>query len=326
DCVVADLTVAIGFAKRGLIADGALNLVGRLEVVPLPDLTVHGKEAAQVATATSLRDLLPRRKFGAYKNEFGRVGIVAGSRGFTGAAVMCAMGALRGGAGLVELFVPEEIYDIVAAAAPPEAMVKPIRSHDALLDERAINVWAIGPGIGQMYSDHILKLIERLAAPCVLDADALNILSATPEILKRCSGPRLLTPHPGEMKRLFPRAAKLTRADVVKRFCAEYPATLLLKGSRTIVGERGRPLSLNTTGNSGMATGGMGDILTGICAALVAQKLPLYDAARLGAWLAGRAAELAIFRGNASQQTLLPTDVVAHLGFAFRDLQSGDAR
>lgn len=326
DCVVADFTVTIGFAKQGLIADRALNFVGRLDVVPLPELTTSGHHAAQVATAASLSRLIPRRHFGVYKNEFGRVGIVAGSRGFTGAAVLCAKGALAGGAGLVEIFVPEDIYDIVAASAPPEAMVKSVRLYEALLDNRAIVVWAIGPGIGQTHPDEILKLIEHLAAPCVLDADALNILSEAPEILKQCGGPRLITPHPGEMKRLFHCDAELSRADVVKHFCAEYPATLLLKGSRTIIGERDRPLSFNTTGNPGMATGGMGDVLTGICAALVAQKLSLYDAARVGAWVAGRAAEIAIFHGDASEQTLLPTDVAAHLGLAFRDLQSGATR
>jgi len=128
NCVVADFTVTIAAAKRGLLADNATNLVGRLEVVPLSDLPLEAADET-VACAASLQGLLPRRPFDAHKNQFGRVGIVAGSRGFAGAATMCAWGALRGGAGLVEVFVPENIYEIVAAAAPFESMVKPVKSY-----------------------------------------------------------------------------------------------------------------------------------------------------------------------------------------------------
>lgn len=320
DCVVADFTITIGFAKRGLIADRALDFVGRIEVVPLSDLTASS-DAAYAATPASLRTLLPRRKFSSFKNEFGRVGIVAGSCGFTGAAILCATGALRGGAGLVELFVADDIYEIVASTAPPEVMVRPTKSFDVLLDEETIDAWAIGPGLGKAHADEILELIERSPKPCVVDADGLNILSASPEILQRSAGPRMLTPHPGEMKRLFPRAAGLARAEIARAFCAEYPATLLFKGSRTIVSEKERPLSFNTTGNPGMATGGMGDVLTGICAALIAQHLSPYDAARVAAWVAGRAAELAIFDGEQSEQTLLPMDLMPYLGRAFAELQ-----
>jgi len=121
------------------------------------------------------------------------------------------------------------------------------------------------------------------------------------------------------MKRLSPNG-KETRAKTATKFCQRFPITLLLKGSRTIVAERDRPLSYNTTGNPGMATGGMGDILTGVCAGLAGQGLSLYDAARLGAWLCGRAAEIAIFNGIQSEQSLLPRDILDHLGTAFKEL------
>ncbi|MDQ6765390.1 MAG: NAD(P)H-hydrate dehydratase, partial [Verrucomicrobiota bacterium] len=321
DCVIADCTVTIGFAKRGLLADGALDVVGRLEVIPLPSLPSAGaNEEAIVADPESLRPLFPRRKFGAYKNQFGRVGILAGSKGFTGAALLCSLGALRGGSGLVELFVPEDIYPVIAASAAPEVMVKAIAAYDALIEE-PIDVWAIGPGMGQGDPAEILHLIESLRSPMVIDADGLNILSQQMSTLEKSTAPRLLTPHPGEMKRLFP-SQEGSRAEIAARFSAKYPTTLLLKGSRTIVAERGRSLSYNTTGNPGMATGGMGDVLTGVCAALMAQKLSAYDAARVAAWVCGRAAEIAIFQGNASEQSLLPTDVVQNLGRAFIDLQT----
>src|SRR5258708_35730503 len=126
-------------------------------------------------------------------------------------------------------------------------------------------------------------------------------------MLKRCKGQRLLTPHPGEMKRIYP-GEKQSRAQTATTFCNRFPVTLLLKGSRTIVAERDRPLSYNTTGNPGMATGGMGDILTGGGAGLVGQGLSLYDAARLGAWLCGRSAEMAIFNQRQNEQASLPLD------------------
>ena len=321
DCVIADFTITIGFAKHGLIADAALDFVGRLEVVPLPDLTLgDGAPNELLAAAHSLSSLLPRRKFSAYKNQFGRIGVVAGSKGFVGAALMTAQGALRAGAGLVEVFVSEEVYPIVAAAAPSEAMVKPVRSYRDLLEEK-IDIWAVGPGLGKSRASEVLWLIERAEQPMVADADGLNILAEKIDTLKHCRGPRLVTPHPGEMKRLFD-PGKMSRAGTARNFCEQFPVTLLFKGSRTIVAERDRPLSFNTTGNPGMASGGMGDVLTGVCAGLLGRKLSLYDAARLGAWVCGRAAEMAIFISGASEESLLASDVLDHLGDAFNELRN----
>jgi ADP-dependent NAD(P)H-hydrate dehydratase / NAD(P)H-hydrate epimerase len=319
DCVTADCTITIANAKHGLVADSAINFVGRLEIVALDELRITASPANDlIASAQSLSALLPRRKFNAYKNEFGRVGIVAGSQGFVGAALMTTEGVLRAGAGLVELFVPKDIYSVVAAAASPEAMVKPVRSYRDLLEEK-IDVWALGPGLGKGEAKDLLKVIERATAAMVVDADGLNILADDVEVLKRCAGPRLVTPHPGEMKRLF-GAEKMSRAGTARNFSDAFPVTLLYKGARTIVAERDRPLSYNTTGNPGMATGGMGDVLTGVCAALIGQGLALYDAARLGAWACGRAAEIAIFEKRQSEQSLLPRDVLKNLGGAFREL------
>jgi ADP-dependent NAD(P)H-hydrate dehydratase / NAD(P)H-hydrate epimerase len=320
DCVVANCTITIGNAKHGLVVDDALDFVGRLEIVALRELAIAPSPANDlIACQQSLNTLLPRRKFSAYKNQFGRIGVVAGSQGFIGAGLMTTEGALRGGAGLVELFVPKDIYSIVAAIAPAEAMVKPVRSYRDLLEEK-IDVWALGPGLGKGEAKDLLKIIERAPAPMVVDADGLNMLSADVEILKRCAGPRLLTPHPGEIRRLFD-SGKMSRAGTAKNFTEAFPVTLLYKGARTIVAERERPLSYNSTGNPGMATGGMGDVLTGVCAALIGQGLSLYDSARVGAWACGRAAEIAIFEKGESEQSLLPRDVLANLGAAFSELQ-----
>jgi ADP-dependent NAD(P)H-hydrate dehydratase / NAD(P)H-hydrate epimerase len=320
DCVIADVTATIGFAKHGLFVDESLDFVGRVEVIPLVDLSAGSVTVRELAAVPhSLRWLLPRRKFTAYKNQFGRVGVVAGSKGFIGAALLTTEGALRSGAGLVELFVLEDIYPIVAAMAPIEAMVKPVRKYRELLDHE-ITVWALGPGLGQSRGPQILELIKRAEQPMVVDADGLNTLAHKIDILKRCRGPRLLTPHPGEMGRLVD-VGKMSRAAVARTFCDEFPVTLLLKGSRTIVAERNKPMSYNTSGNPGMASGGMGDVLTGVCAGLAGQGLSLYDAARVGAWVCGRAAEMSIFHSGASEESLLARDVLHHLGPAFNELR-----
>jgi ADP-dependent NAD(P)H-hydrate dehydratase / NAD(P)H-hydrate epimerase len=321
DTVIADFTVTIGFVKHGLIVDSTLDFVGRIEIVPLPGLWPDTSAPNELATSSySLSPILPRRKSSAYKNQFGRIGVVAGSKGFIGAAIMTTEGALRAGAGLVEVFVPDEIYEIVASAAPIEAMVKPVRRYRDLLEEK-VDVWALGPGLGKARAPEILNLIENAQQPMIVDADGLNIVADRVDILRGCRGPRLLTPHPGEMKRLM-EVGKMARAGIARNFCDRFPITLLLKGSRTIVCERGKPISYNTTGNPGMASGGMGDVLTGVCAGLAGRELSLYDSGRIGAWACGRAAELSIFHGGASEESLLASAVLAHLGGAFNELRN----
>jgi NAD(P)H-hydrate epimerase len=322
DCVKADFTVAIGAAKYGLVVDSVLDFVGRIEVVFLADLATSETKANEfVATARSLGHILGRRQFSAYKNLVGRIGVVSGSEGFLGAAILATKGALRSVAGLVNLFVPRELYSIVAALAPDEAMVKPVRSYKDLVEQGNVDVWAVGPGLGTARASEVMELIEQDEQPMVVDADGLNMLAEKTQILNRCRGPRLLTPHPGEMKRLFDYG-KMSRAGTARHFCDKYPVTLLYKGSRTIVCQRDHPLSYNCTGTPGMATGGMGDVLTGVCAGLIGQKVSPFDAARIGAWVCGRAAEIAVFQAGESEESLLPRDVIALLGAAFNDLRN----
>lgn len=321
DCVIADFTLAIGYAKTGLVQDSAVNYVGRLVILPLLKLTEQNFPAQNkdiVAEPRTLAPLLKRRKFNTYKTECGRVAVVAGSPGMTGAAIMCANAAVRGGAGLVTLFTTRDLYPILAAGAMPEVMVRPVDSYLEVL-EIPCDAIAIGPGLGKYHETDVLRLIKECNASMVVDADALNYLSKKIDLLHECAGSRLLTPHPGEMERLF-KTGNRTRSETVTEFTCEYPVTLLLKGARTVIGEKGRPHSYNSTGTPGMATGGMGDILTGVCAALIAQSLVPYDAARTGAWLCGRAAELAIAEGNESEESLAATDLLVWMGTAFKQL------
>ena len=325
EAVMSDFTLAIGYAKTGLVADAATAHVGRLAVLPLSALQEDDSNADETTDtcvdATALAPLMPRRRFNVHKGDFGRIGIIAGSRGLSGAAIMAAEAAVRAGAGLVSLYVTDEIYSVVAAATSPEVMVRPVGSYlDLLGIER--DVLAVGPGLGQSRHAEVLQLIQEVATPLIIDADGLNVLATDLHALEATAGPRLLTPHPGEMARLDPDAKTRSRRATVEAFTSRWPHTILFKGARTLVAQRGRPASYNTTGSPGMASGGMGDALTGVCAALAGQGLSLYDAARAGAWLCGRAAELAIFRGHESEESLCASDVVRQLGAAFAELRA----
>jgi ADP-dependent NAD(P)H-hydrate dehydratase / NAD(P)H-hydrate epimerase len=321
DAVVADFTVTVGFPKTPLFRDDATNCVGRILVVDLAELTSRGPRdpgRPVLSGPGNLKQVVPRRPFDSHKGDYGRVGILAGSRGFVGASILCSEAAARAGAGLISLYVPEEVYSLVVTKVAPEIMVKPTAEFRSVLDDR-LDALGIGPGLGSARRQEIVDVITQFAGPMVVDADALNALSTAVVQLNKCAGPRLLTPHPGEMSRLWPTAGK-TRIEIVSEFTAAYPATLLLKGSRTLVGQINKPPAYNSTGSPGLATGGSGDVLTGVCAAFLARSIAPYDTGRLGAWLCGRAAELAANRS--SEESMLPSDLFAYLGPAFRELRT----
>jgi len=270
---------------------------------------------------------LPPRRADAHKGDFGTVLIVGGSRGMAGAAALAGMAALRGGAGLVRLAVPDPILDTVAGFEP-SYMTVPLPSDEAgriaaeafdrIVEsaERATAV-ACGPGLGRSAAlDRLVaRLYGEIARPMVFDADALNALAAAPESLNRSAGPRVLTPHPGEFARLI--GEKLddeARREAAVQWAARRGVVLVLKGHRTLITD-GPRRAVNATGNPGMATGGTGDVLTGLIAALMAQGLAAFDAARLGAHLHGLAGDLAAKR--LGQVSLTARDVVAFFPEAF---------
>lgn len=315
DAVIADITVTIAHVKQGLLADEATGHVGRLALVPLRELTAQAP-GQEVVTSALLRPLLLRRSFDMHKGQAGRVAIVAGSRGFLGAAVLASLGALRGGAGLITLFAKPETYDLLAMKLPPEIMVRPCTDYREAT--QGFDVLAIGPGLGFQHEAEVLELLQTARQPAVVDADALTIWAkhGLPPML----GPRLLTPHPGEMARLT-NSESLPRAVLAEGFTFKHGVTLLLKGARTVIATQHQPLRYNTTGTPGMASGGMGDVLTGLGAALIAQGMALHDAASAGCWLLGRAAEIAL--ASSAEESLCATDVATHLGPAFHDLKRG---
>jgi NAD(P)H-hydrate epimerase len=252
---------------------------------------------------------------------------MAGSRGFVGAGLLAATGALRGGAGLVTLFVKEDVYPVIAAKATLELMVRVTGDYRDVLSEK-FDALAIGPGLGFEAQDEVLEVIRHADMPAVIDADALTMLARDDlSLLLQSSAPRLLTPHPGEMARFFaahPQWQKLDRRALAEAFATTYHGcTLLLKGARTVIAQSGMTTCFNTTGTPAMATGGMGDVLTGLCAGLIAQGVSCFDAACLGAWLGGRSAEIAITDDGQSIESLAAGDVLRHLGAAFGDLKAG---
>ncbi len=319
-CVTADLTVAIGHPKAGLLADSATAFVGRLAQAPLEALPATEGDNAALITPALLRPLLPPRNFDSHKGTWGRVGIIAGSPGYLGAARLCAEGALRAGAGLVTIYTLPSTYALLSTTMPPEIMVRPVPNYASVLTDK-LDAIGIGPGLGASPDLLVRDIITKFTGPMVVDADALNLLARNPYAWRKLAGPRLFTPHPGEMARLFPGSNSLSRREIAEQYAERYKITLLLKGARTVIAEADKPTVFNTTGNPGMGTGGMGDVLTGVCAALLAQGRTTYEAAMLGAWICGRAAERYVFSATGSPESLVASEVIRRLGETLQELR-----
>jgi NAD(P)H-hydrate epimerase len=273
---------------------------------------------------------LPRRRPDSHKGDFGRALVVAGSRGMSGAAVLCASAALRGGAGLVRVAVAEGILPLVAAGNPCY-MTAPLPQDEQgrlaaaaephLLDlARASDVVGCGPGLGRGPGPDALvaAVVSRVAAPLVVDADGLNALQRRTDLLRARPGPTVLTPHPAEFARLAggdTAAVQADRQGRAARFAADHGVVVVLKGHGTVVTD-GKQVYISTTGNPGMATGGTGDVLTGLVAALLGQGLAPFAAAQLGVYVHGLAGDLA--RDKLGETALIATDLLEYLPAALR--------
>lgn len=318
--VVADLTLAVGFAKELLCREPLARWVGRLEVVPWSREKFQSAPR-QVLIGRELAGFLPRRNALTHKNQFGRVILVSGSLGFTGAAVLAAQAAQAMGAGLLCVVTRSNAAAIVAAQAPPEAMVSGWSDTDPDIIESASAI-AIGPGLGDdAHTLQMLKAVLKIGCPVLIDADALTVLSKNLSLMRKAKGPLVLTPHPGEMARLIARKfGPEEREEAARELTDSYDITLVLKGTRTLVTAQGQPFYFNTTGNPGLSTGGSGDTLSGLIAALLGQGLASLDAARLGVWLHGHAADLALAE-RGCEEGLTPTLFSQHLGAALVSLR-----
>jgi ADP-dependent NAD(P)H-hydrate dehydratase / NAD(P)H-hydrate epimerase len=318
--VTADSTFMIGNAKVGLLHGRAVNATGALVVVPVEPLTSIKSSAIEAISPQTLDHGKSPRPFELHKGRAGRVAILAGSEHYTGAAVLAARGALRGGAGLITLHVPQHVASSISAKCPAEIIVRGFSDPEEMVDH-PYDALVTGCGLGfvnEEIATGLLNLISHSQSPVVIDADALNLIARL-DMTSILTDKHILTPHPGEFKRLAPDLIDLPREEAAREFADRFAATLLLKGSRTIVTRRGEPLWCNTTGNPGMATGGQGDVLAGVIGARLAFGDSAVDAAALAAWLCGRSAEIAVSQHHLSEESLTPSDVLDHLGAAYRD-------
>jgi hydroxyethylthiazole kinase-like uncharacterized protein yjeF len=304
----AQVTVTFGWPKLGQILPPGRDYVGRLwqgDISIPPGLA--NEVLLELAEARDLRALLPPRAFASNKGTFGHLLVLAGSEGKTGAATLASETALRAGAGLVTLGIPASLNDIlevklteVMTVPLPEAVgvralgktaLAPIR--DFLGEKFTV---ALGPGLGTHLETRelVCRLVHDLPQAMVVDADGVNNLAADTTCLTGAAGPRILTPHPGEMARLVGLSVpevQARRVDLARETAAQFNIILVLKGAQTLVAAADGCVSLNPTGNPALASGGTGDVLTGLIGGFLAQGLTPWDAARLGVYLHGLAAD-----------------------------------
>ena len=290
----------------------------------------------QEITFDLARSLVPPRPEDGHKGTFGHLAILAGARGYTGAPRMAALAAGRAGAGLVSIGAPAAVADFIGLGVL-EAMCQPLPntpsgafSHAAVQPAMDFvankNAVALGPGITQQAETQqfVCDFVFQCSLPMVIDADGLNALAATPDALATLDTAHVLTPHPGEMGRLTGTSAaevQADREDVAARFADAHGCVLVLKGYRTLVAEPGGALFENPTGSVALASGGTGDVLTGIIGSLLAQGLTPLDAARLGVFVHGLAGDIAAH--EKSPRGLIASDVIEALPKAWRVLEEG---
>ena len=274
----------------------------------------------RVLTHQDVLRILPERNVWSHKGDFGRVMLLCGSRGYTGAAALCAMGCLRSGAGLAYLCVPECIYTIEAVKLN-EAVVIPFPDQDGAFSSSGtdllrsyfdkMDVVVVGPGMGQTQGTMAVlqAVMEQFTGPVVVDADGINLLSRHMYLLRERTAPTIITPHIGEYRRIHP-SADITQPDDAISFAKEFGCILVLKGHETLVTD-GELCYRNKTGNPGMAVGGSGDLLAGMIGGLAAQGIPLLQAVAASVWLHGAAGDLAAER--LGQYAMLPTDSLEDL-------------
>ena len=307
--IQAAATATFGFAKLGHMCYPGRTHTGALKIIEIgipPHVVAEEGCRQRLIAPAMLKALLPARSAAAHKGHTGHLLILAGSPGKTGAAAMAAAAAVRGGAGLVTLGVPHSLNPLLETMTTEAMTVGLPETAQGGLDQSAFDAvrslldgkrcLAVGPGMGTAQSTGRLlrRLIEECPLPMVIDADGLNLIAAQPTMLSKRQAPMVLTPHPGEMARLSGRSTGQIQSDRVghaRAFAQKHQLHLVLKGAATIVAQPDGEVFVNPTGNPGMAAGGMGDVLTGLIAGLIAQGMEVGAAARAGVFLHGSAAD-----------------------------------
>ena len=334
--VQAEVTVTFGFPKVGQVIYPGITYVGELVLV---DIGIHTEATLEVLPQTELLDyeeirwVVPRREPDSHKGTYGHLLVMAGSRGKTGAAILACRAAMRVGTGLVTLAAPRSLNNIFATSLV-EAMTEPLEE-ESVEELRAPSeeVWShllerksallFGPGIGLTEGARkaLSWLLQNLCVPWVIDADGLTVLAGDLDCLREAKVPPVLTPHPGEMARLIRSSTAIVNEDrvgVARRFAQAHRCFLVLKGARSVIATPQGRVYINPTGNPGMASGGMGDVLAGMLAGLMAQGLNVEDALRLGVFLHGFVGDRVAARGG--EMGLVASDVVEGLPLGIREL------
>lgn len=334
----ADITLAMAFYKPCHWLYPAAEYCGDVQImdVAYPEKTVSRvSPTARVHDAETIGAMLPPRSPSGHKGTFGRALVIAGSQGMTGAAILCVQGVLRAGAGLVTLALPETIAPVIQTAVP-EAITLPLPDRDGrlvdlpdLLDRlkpamEGADVLAIGPGLSR--DPGTMQLVQRImgtfTGKLVIDADAIHALEGHPDLLASLAGRAVLTPHPGEFAALIGSTSHdvdANRLSLVAEFISQQSPALVLKGRPTIIGLPDRSVVVNPTGNTGLATGGSGDVLTGLLAGLISGGSSLANAAVAASFIHGLAADR--WAADFSERSLMPSDVVDALPRLLKELE-----
>ena len=334
----ADVTLAMGLYKPSHWFHPAAGQCGDVYTVGVdyPQETVSQvSPTARVHDSDAISKMLPLRRPAGHKGTFGHVLAVAGSQGMTGAAILCARGALRAGAGLVTLAVPETIAPVVQTAVP-EAITVPLPDDAGRLADPAVlerlgpamkraDVLAIGPGIsrGTGTMELVRHIVEAFSGKLVIDADAIHAFIGHTDLLAQLAGRAVLTPHPGEFGALVESSARdvdESRLAHVGHFVSQHALILVLKGRPTVIGLPDRRIVVNPTGNTGLATGGSGDVLTGLMAGLIGGGSSLADAAITAPFIHGLAADR--WTAAFSERSLTPSDVLDKLPSILKELEA----
>lgn len=337
-CIQACLTITFALPKRCLLLYPAAQFAGTVQVV---DIGIPGRLLADPALKVSLleaeeaAEVLPPRDPHAHKGTFGHVLVVAGSVGKTGAAALCSLAALRVGAGLVTLALPESLNDAMEVKLT-EVMTAPLPETEertlafsalerilALSEGKA--VLAIGPGLSihSSTAQLVRELLGLVRVPMVIDADAINALAQHPEALGTATVPLVLTPHPGELSRFLSIGREEVlekRIPIAQKVAGSFNLCLVLKGARTLVADPKGRVWINPTGNSGMATAGTGDVLTGVIGGFIAQGMEPVKAALAGVYLHGLAGDLAA--EEVGEEAMVASDLLNKLPKAIQELKA----
>ncbi len=326
--IKADLTVTMGFIKDSLLLFPGKRHCGKLYVanIGIPNSHFLSQGDKFLLEEDDIKSLLPRRKEDGNKGTFGKVLVVAGSAGFSGAASLTAIAALRIGCGLVRLASLEEVMPALEAKLTEVVKIPLPQKERGTYSVKMLeilenyiadsDVFAIGPGIGtkEETKEFLSQFLKRIQKPVVIDADGVNNLAGNIEILTEIKVPIILTPHPGELGRLIncsPKTINENRIEIAKDFASKYQVILLLKGAPTILASPEGKVFVNPTGNSGLASGGTGDVLTGFIAGILAQGANPLESAIAGAYIHGLCADIGV--KEKTEYAFIASDILEYL-------------